>query len=278
MFAFFYNGSGDLMKVYIDLLLIFNFFIDLLLLMSVSLVLKRMVSFYRLCLGSFIGSLSVFILFFPISNILLIFLKVIVSIAMIISTFSFKDIQYFFKNMGYFYFASILLGGMIYLWNTTFSFEGATSSFISNSYQLNFLGLLILSPIFIAYYIRKMKAMKEQYQFYKTIFFALEDKKIEGIGFCDSGNTLTYKSRPVILVSKDKIPMKVSTFFIPYQTVHGMGLLQCFSVNEIWIEGNSWKNVYLGIMDNDIRIDGIDFLLHNSMIGDAYDKKNLAVS
>ena len=136
MSLFFYNDSGDTMKVYIDLLLIFNFLIDLLLLMSVSLILKRMATFNRLVLGAFLGSLSVFILFLPISNFLLLFLKIVISVLMIISTFSYRDFSYFMKNMGYFYFASMVLGGMIYLWNTTFSYEGVTSSFISNSYQL----------------------------------------------------------------------------------------------------------------------------------------------
>lgn len=266
------------MKVYIDLLLIFNFIIDFLLLMSVSLILKRVVSFYRFCLGAFIGSFSIFILFLPISNVSLLILKLGFSILMILITFSYRTFSYFLKNIGYFYFASMVLGGMIYLWNTTFSYEGLTSSFISNSYQLNFFGLLFLTPIFIAYYIRKMKGMKEQYQFYKTISFEVNHKEVEGVGFCDSGNTLTYKNRPVILVSKEKISNKIPTFFIPYQTVQGVSLLKCFPVKEIWIEGCSWKNVYFGIMDENIKIDGIDFLLHNSMIGDAYDKKNMAVS
>ncbi len=267
MFLFFYNDSGDTMKVYIDLLLIFNFLIDLLLLMSVSLILKRMTSFNHLVLGAFLGSLSVLILFLPISNLLLLFLKIIVSILMIISTFSYRNFSYFIKNIGYFYFASMILGGMIYLWNTTFSYEGVASSFISNSYQLNFFGLLLLSPVCIAYYVRKMKSMREQYQFYKTITFSLGDSLINGVGFCDSGNTLTYKNRPVILASKEKVDTKSKTFFLPYRTVQGVSLLKCISLKEVWIEGSRWRNVYLGIMDEDIRIDGIDFLLHNTMLG-----------
>lgn len=266
------------MKIYLDLLLVFNFFIDLLLLMSVSLILKRMTSFYRLCLGAFLGSFSVFILFLPITNFTLLLLKLGISILMIITTFSYRNFSTFLKNIGYFYFASMVLGGMIYLWNITFSFEGANSNFISNSYQLNFLGLILLSPIFIAYYVRKMKAMKEQYQFYKSISFVVGDSLVEGVGFCDSGNTLTYKTYPVILARKSKIKKIPKTFFIPYQTVHGMGLLKCFSVKEAWIEGSEVKNIVIGIMDEDIKIDGIDFLLHSTMLGGNHDKKDLAVS
>lgn len=278
MSLFFYNDTGDMMKVYLDLLLIFNFLVDLLLLMSVSIVLKRMASFYRIALGAFLGSFSVFILFLSISNLTLIILKVLVSIVMVISAFSYRNFSYFLRNIGYFYFASMVLGGMIYLWNTTFSYEGISSSFISNSYQLNFFGLLLLSPICIAYYVRKMKAMREKYQFYKTISFPLGDSLVSGVGFCDSGNTLTYKSRPVILVSKEKVIAKKNTFFLPYQTVHGVGLLKCMSLKEIWVDGSVWKNVYLGIMDEDIKIDGIDFLLHSTMLGGYDDQKNMAVS
>ncbi len=267
----YYNETGDNMKVYLDLLLIFNFLIDLLLLSSTAYLLKRKVSFYRLCMGAFLGGLSVFILFLPLSNLSLLMMKFFISVAMIVLTFHFRQISYFLKNLGYFYFASILLGGAIYLWNATFSFEGVQNSFITNSYQLNFLGLLLLSPICIAYYIRKMKGMKEQYSFYQSVFLEVNDFSIVGVGYLDSGNVLTYKKRPVILTSPKKISFSTSFFFLPYQTASGMGLLKCYPVSKVIVGKTSYKNVYVGILEEEIQMDGIDFLLPRSMIGECYD-------
>ena len=190
------------MKIYIDALLIFNFVIDLLLLLSVAVTLKRKISFYRIVTGAFVGSFSILILFYPLSNIELFFVKFIISILMIVITFEFKDIRYFVKNISYLYLSSMILGGGIYLWNNMISLENTNFKFISNSYQLNFFGMLILSPILIAYYVRKIKTLKEhtKYRYYTSIKY--KDKNIEGVGFIDSGNSLKFKKKPVILVSK----------------------------------------------------------------------------
>ena len=85
---FFYNIIGDYMKIYIDLVLILNFCFDLLLLLTVSIVLKRHVKFYKLLIGSFFGSLSILFLFIKINSLELFLLKFIISILMTVMTFS----------------------------------------------------------------------------------------------------------------------------------------------------------------------------------------------
>ncbi len=270
LFFFFYNDTGDGMKVYVDLLLLFNFLIDLLLLLSVASILKRKVNFYRVVSGAFLGSFSVFCLFLPISNLSLLGVKLLFSVGMILLTFPYQNFRYLLKNLGYFYFASITLGGIIYLWNTTFSFGGVKTSFISNSYQLNFLGMLFLAPIAIAYYVRKMKTMQENYHFYQKVWMVVGKQSVSGVGYIDSGNSLMYKRKPVILASKNLV-LPPSSLYIPYQTASGVGLLPCYPIRELTIEGRSWKNLYLGIMDRNITMDGVDFLLHKTMIGECYD-------
>lgn len=267
MLFFFYNDIGDKMKVYIDLLLIFNFIIDFLLLLSVAAILKRRVSFYRITAGAFFGSFSLLLLFIPLNSIGLLLLKFLTSIIMVLITFKYKDIRYFIKNIGYFYFVSMLLGGGIYLWNTTFSYNNEGISFISNSYQLNFFGLLILSPILIAYYVRKMKSMEEQYNYYYYVDVYYKDKNIKGVGFLDSGNTLTYKKNPVILITKDKISFDIESYeLLPYQALNYIGIVKCFKINYILLNEKRWDNVYLGIMENSFGMDGVDFLLHREMM------------
>ena len=53
MCYFFYTYKGDKMKIYLDLIMILNFFIDFILLLSVSLILKRNIKLTKLMLGAF---------------------------------------------------------------------------------------------------------------------------------------------------------------------------------------------------------------------------------
>ena len=58
------------MKVYLDLVMFINFFLDFLLLLGVSIILKRNASIKRVILGSFFGGISILILFIPMNNII----------------------------------------------------------------------------------------------------------------------------------------------------------------------------------------------------------------
>ncbi|MEG2458054.1 MAG: sigma-E processing peptidase SpoIIGA, partial [Bacilli bacterium] len=78
------------MKVYVDLVLFLNFFIDFLILMSVSLVLKRNSSLKRIVLSSIIGSLTIFILFFNIGSFLMFIIKFSMSLILVLVSFGYK--------------------------------------------------------------------------------------------------------------------------------------------------------------------------------------------
>ena len=102
------------MKVYLDLVMFVNFFLDFLLLLSVSIILKRNANIKRVIFASFIGGLSILALFFKISNFQLFILKFIISLLMVIIAFNYKDFKYTFFNLLYLYITSIFLGGFLY--------------------------------------------------------------------------------------------------------------------------------------------------------------------
>ena len=72
------------MRVYVDLVLFLNIAMDFLLLLSVSITLKRNVKFYRIILGSLVGGISIVFLFISLNNIALFLFKMIISILMIL--------------------------------------------------------------------------------------------------------------------------------------------------------------------------------------------------
>ena len=105
------------MKIYLDLVLLINFFFDFILLMSVGIILKRKINIKYIFLGAFIGSLSILILFFNIPNFLLFILKIIFSILMLLVAYPKGDLRYQFYNLIIFYITSIFLGGCLYMLN-----------------------------------------------------------------------------------------------------------------------------------------------------------------
>ena len=129
---FFYNIFGDYMKIYLDLVMILNFAIDFILLLTVSLILKRNVKITRIMLGAFIGGVSILFLFFNVNSVVLFLFKLIISILMIIMSFGFRDIKYTLVNLLYLYMSSIILGGFLYLLNLEFSYKHIGIIFFNN--------------------------------------------------------------------------------------------------------------------------------------------------
>lgn len=264
--SFFYNYVGDLMKIYIDLVLFINFGFDFLLLLSVSLILRRNVPIYKLLIGAFIGSISVLTLFIHITSLELFLLKIIISILMVITSFKYKSLKYTIKNLLYLYLSSIVLGGSLYLLNIELTYQNQGIIFYKNKMSINFIILVILAPIIIYIYIKECKNLKNNYSNYHKVEIKIRDKIIKCTGFLDTGNKLTdpYKKRPVILINNNNLAnLDLNKIIVPAHTVIGTKLIECIKINELYIDNKKIKKeVLLGIIDKKIKIDGIDCLLH----------------
>ena len=135
------------MKVYVDLVFFINFMFDLLILMSVSIECKVFSKKRFLFLGSFLGSLSTFLLFLPLNNISLFLIKIIVSIIMLFATFKITSKSLFFTLIKSLYGNSIILGGLIYFLNNQFSYKQVGFIFVHDGTSINLILILIASPI-----------------------------------------------------------------------------------------------------------------------------------
>mgnify|MGYP001206776659 CR=1 FL=1 len=127
------------MKIYLDLVLVLNFIFDLIILITVSYVLKRNVKSINFILGGLLGSLTTLFLFIDINSIELFFFKLVISILMTIITFSYRNIRYTLKNLSYLYIVSIILGGFLYFLNITFSYKHDGLIFYNNGLSINFI-------------------------------------------------------------------------------------------------------------------------------------------
>ena len=261
------------MKVYLDIIFIINFLFDFLLLITVGVVLRRTVTIKKILLGSLIGGISIFTLFLPLSSLTLFLIKILISILMVITTFKYRDIRYTLYNLFYLYTGSLILGGGLYLLNVQFSYRQEGLIFYHNGLSINFILLLILSPIIIYAYIKQAKILKNNYSNYYNVDIYLKDgNKTSLSAFLDTGNKLydPYQKRPIILVNQKLFKYDYdlqNTVLVPYDTVNDHGLMKCIIPNKIDIVGVGIKrNVLIGLVNNKIKIDGVDCILHTALM------------
>ena len=255
------------MKIYLDLIMILNFFFDLVLLLSVAIILKRKIKYERLMFSSFLGGLSILGLFYNFNNLTLFLYKFIISILMIIICFKFKNLKYFFNNLLFLYINSIVLGGFLYFLNISFSYKHQGLIFFHHGLSINFITLIILGPIIVYLYVKQIKKLKNNYNNYIDAFIYFNNNKYHYIGYLDSANNLNYKGIPVVLIDKRKILFEIKEFsFMPYQALNYRGLLKLVKVDKVVVNNIEYKS-YLGISETNINIDGVDILLNSKMGG-----------
>lgn len=258
------------MKIYLDLLFFLNFGFDFLLLLAVSIILRRNVKIFRIVLGGLVGGFSIFVLFLKINSLELFILKILISIIMILIVFSYKNIQYFMKNFFFLYSASMILGGFLYFLNIEFSYKQEGLVFYHDGLSINFIFLIIFSPIILYIYIRQGINLKNNFSNYYKVNLYLDKKKIRLNGFLDTGNKLQdpYSGKPIVIVN-EKILKKnnYNYFLVPIKTVHEESMMKCIKIDELEIVGvGKKKDVLLGITKMKIEMEGIDCILHQSLL------------
>lgn len=264
--SFFYNKIGEVMIIYLDLIIIINFIIDTLLLISVDLLLKRKTKIKRIILASFIGSLSTLMLFFINNNIILLMFKLLTSVFMVIIAFKYISFKYFKDNLFWLYIISIILGGSIYLLNDQITLINNGLVFNKKGLKINLILLLIITPIILYKYIKFQKNFKNNYSNYYDVDIYYMGEKISGTGFLDTGNKLIdpYFGRPIILVNKNLIKKEVKTFLVPYHVLNDNGFLEVFKPEKVIINNKTNKRVLIGL--SDISLNGVKIILNTEVI------------
>ena len=247
------------MIVYIDLLFVLNFIYDFLLLLTVSITLKRNVRLKRIFLGACLGGISTFIIFLPVNKYILLLLKILNSLIMVSITYKFKDIKYFFNNIIYLYMCSVILAGFLYFLKLEFN-------------NMCYLISLSIAPLILYLYIKEQNELKKIVNFYKKVIITLKnDKTIELNGFVDSGNKLKdpITNKYIILINKKSLKGIYnirSPMYVPIKTVNKNSLLECISINNIIIDNKTYNNYLLGLSDTFNGFDGVECLLNYHLL------------
>lgn len=253
------------MKIYLDLIFLLNFSFDFILLLCVSIILKRNVKIIKLVLGSIIGSLSTFLLFFKITNLELFIIKIIISIIMLLISFDFKNIKYTLKNMEYLYIISIILGGFLYYLNIEFSYKHNGIIFYHKGLSINIIFLIVLSPIILYLYIKQFKELKNNYSYYHKMDIYYKDKIFKLNAYLDTGNKLVdpYLKRPIVVINECEIKEDIDDYIlVPIDTINNHTLLKCINVDKIIIDNQILsKKILIGITNKKIKMEGINCIM-----------------
>ena len=244
------------MTIYVDLVFLLNVFLDFILLMSVSVILTRNAKVSRIILGSIVGGVSTLLLFINLSSITSLFLKLLLGLLMVLTTFGYKSIKYTFNNLFYLYTLSFSVGGVMYL--------------LMEKGFYNYVILIIGFIIVLFMYIKQIKNYQNNYSNYYSVELYFKNKKYLLTGYLDTGNKLydSYKHRPVIITSK-KINYKLEEIiYVPYISLNNQNVLKCLKPDKIIINNHIFNNYLVGISNDKFKIDGINCILHSKMKGE----------
>lgn len=238
------------MKMYFEFIFILNFLLDFIILYGTKKILKINIKNMRLCLGSFIGSLTMFILFINISNLYLMVFKIILSIIIILVSFGTRN---FFRNIIYFYLISIIIGGTVYLFD------------LNNNYYFN-MALTIILAFMVVFILRKeVFNFKTKYQnkYFVSIYY--NDKLYELDGFIDTGNRIVspFKKESIILTNLDIVFDTSKVIYVPYKALNTSGVIPCIRPDKVVIDNTLFNNCLIGISRDKFMIDDNNCILPN---------------
>ncbi len=260
--SFLYNEVEDAinMVIYLDLIFLVNFIFDVSLLLTVDLLLKRKAKMWRVVLGALVGETSMLTLFVNFDNTFMFLFKIGLNLAMVVATFSFKEIRYTFYNAIYLYLVGMILGGFEYYLYNEFQVGG--------QFGIKYLIVLVLSPIALIVYYKLSKKFKNDYNNRHSLKVVYDECVFEGVGYLDSGNKLVnpINGKIIVLIEKEYIHYhKLKLIPVPYNALNHHGLLYCFSPKELYVDGREYKDIMIGLSEVKFNIEGCNALLNARM-------------
>ncbi|MDG5788277.1 sigma-E processing peptidase SpoIIGA [Evansella sp. AB-P1] len=188
------------MEIYLDVIWLLNFLIDLLLIYLTAIVLKRNIKKWRLLIGAFIASLYVFFLFTPVDYLAMNpIVKSFYSLLIIYASFGFYRFRLFIQAWLTFFFVNFAVGGgllglhFFLETDTNFimgTFATQTSGFGS---PISWLFVLVGFPLMFWYSRQRLETIETEKIRYDQIYPVLikaAGMTLQLKGFVDSGNRL----------------------------------------------------------------------------------------
>lgn len=180
-------------------------------------MLKRQISWWRVCLGGLLGSMIILLSFSPLASLAgNPIIKLLFSFGMVLLTFGFKQIRFFLKALLFLYLSTFLTGGTLIGVHYFIKFDNQlTSDVLLASIKgfgdpISWLFVIIGFPI--AWYysrkgVEKMEMTKIQFDQLVDVHLTIQNLQFSIKGLVDSGNQLydPITKAPVMIVSIQKL-------------------------------------------------------------------------
>ncbi len=213
-----------MLEVYAEYLFLENFIMNFIILHITSKFGKYQSGNMKLIIGAAIGAMYSFIIFFPSLHFFLSFsMKLVISMLIIVITFTPHKFRDFFKYLSIFYLVSFAFGGTAFAIFYFTNFQSIVSNGIFYSNSISF--KLLLYSVAIGYFLivltlnlMKNKVSKER--IYNEIIVEFDNKKKEINALIDTGNSLLdpISKFPVIIVEynaiEELLPENIKKIFI----------------------------------------------------------------
>ena len=137
--------------------------------------------------------------------------------------------------------------------------------FIKNGLSINFVVMLIITPIIIYLYVKEKNNYKLEYSNKYIIDIYYKDNKYRLCGYLDTGNTLKdpYKKRDVIIVNKNIEFDLEKIIYVPYETISDTGIIKCIIPDKVVINNIEFRNCLIGKSNKNFLNNDSDCILPN---------------
>ena len=256
------------MVVYIEYVLIDNFFIDYMLLKTTFVLTGSKAGRGRFLVCSFLGAVIALLLpLVRVKGILLAIIKLLSGLLLVCICVKEKSAKALYKNFAVFLFLTALTGGAII----------GVFSIFSITYSSEICIAIMIAPVYLIVKVFRgilnyLSNKTREKTLYKKVILTLGNRSVEGIGFLDTGNALYDQCNPVIVCGKAfALKLMGEEFFkiklkkISVRTVSGSEQNYAFLLDKILIyngdKPNIHNNVTVCISKGGVG-DGYDVILH----------------
>lgn len=240
------------MKVYFDLIWLFNFALDFLLIWLTAYLLRLRVTWMRVCVASAVGASYAAMIFLPSLGLLYTHLvKFIFAFVMIWLAFGFKGLVSYVRNLATFYLVSFVAGGGIFAIHFYFLSSSEVISDIvvtrSGGLSMEILGsVVVVGFLLMLWFARGTFSAVEKRQQHTSW---LADVQIELLGeqvicrgLVDTGNQLSdpITRTPVMIIEISRLSHILPACLV--ETIQSPDLTDFYAGISDWEDGEKWHS------------------------------------
>lgn len=270
--------------IFIDVFFIYNFIINLILLITTRLICLLRVKNIRLLIGALLASFfDVCVLVFELDSVAGTLISCGVSLALLYASFYQKNIKIFLKVCLVFFFSSMLYGGIMFF---LMHFYRAAMHFGGGMFYVDLsVSAIVLVAIVVCLLLHFTKRFIEKKLIISANICSLEigvgSSVIKTTALCDTGNFATepFSGAPVIMIEEallNDFDANINSYrAIPYKSAGGSGIMMAFAPDYIKIDNKKTEMlVYAAIFGEELSTgDEYHAILHPLLFGDVKNKE-----